>query len=131
MRGRCRDCRRLAYGALDSARAIARTSLARVVVLEAARCGDGASARNGGFLHGYWAGLPRLVELFGRDDGGGVAREATGVYDAVEALGEDVWLTKSGVDGSTRLHTMAAAAAVDVAARWARPRKRCSSPATT
>jgi len=39
----------------------------RVVLLEAARCGDGASGRNGGFLHGYWASLPRLVELFGRE----------------------------------------------------------------
>src|SRR5215468_1654674 len=38
---------------------------ASVVVLEAARCGDGASGRNGGFLHGYWAALPRLVTLLG------------------------------------------------------------------
>jgi glycine/D-amino acid oxidase-like deaminating enzyme len=70
---------------------------ARVVVLEAARCGDGASGRNGGFLHGYWAALPRLIEVFGRDAAVELAREATGVYDAVESLGEDVWLTKSGM----------------------------------
>jgi glycine/D-amino acid oxidase-like deaminating enzyme len=68
-----------------------------VVLLEAARCGDGASARNGGFLHGYWASLPRLVELFGREDALALAQESTGVYDAVQALGEDVWLTKGGM----------------------------------
>lgn len=70
---------------------------ARVVVLEAARCGDGASARNGGFLHGYWASLPRLVQLFGPERAVALAQEATGVYDAVRELGEDVWLTRSGM----------------------------------
>jgi len=70
---------------------------ARVVVLEAARCGDGASGRNGGFLHGFWAGLPRLAELLGTDGAVSVAREAMGVYGAVRALGDDVWLNESGM----------------------------------
>src|SRR5579871_1089213 len=70
---------------------------ARVVVLEAARCGDGASSRNGGFLHGYWAALPRLVELFGKERAVALAREATGVYAAVRGLGDDVWLTQRGM----------------------------------
>jgi glycine/D-amino acid oxidase-like deaminating enzyme len=69
----------------------------RVVLLEGARCGDGASGRNGGFLHGYWASLPRLVELFGREEAVSLAQESTGVYDAVRALGEDVWLTEGGM----------------------------------
>jgi glycine/D-amino acid oxidase-like deaminating enzyme len=69
----------------------------RVVLLESARCGDGASGRNGGFLHGYWASLPRLVELFGREEAVALAQESTGVYDAVRALGEDVWLTEGGM----------------------------------
>jgi glycine/D-amino acid oxidase-like deaminating enzyme len=69
----------------------------RVVLLEGGRCGDGASGRNGGFLHGYWASLPRLVELFGREQAVALARESTGVYDAVRALGEDVWLTEGGM----------------------------------
>ena len=30
----------------------------RVVVLEAERCGEGPSGRNGGFLHGYWSSWP-------------------------------------------------------------------------
>src|SRR5207249_1139682 len=82
------------WTALELAR---RRPSARVVVLEAARCGDGASGRNGGFVHGYWAALPRLVRLFGAEDAVAIAREATGVYDAVRALGEDVWLAKSGM----------------------------------
>ncbi len=69
----------------------------RVVLLEAVRCGDGASGRNGGFLHGYWASLPRLVEVFGREEAVALARESTGVYDAVRSLGEDVWLTEGGM----------------------------------
>ena len=69
----------------------------RVAVLEAARCGDGASGRNGGFLHGLWASLPRLVELLGDDAAVALARAATGVYDAVRALGEDVWLHDGGL----------------------------------
>jgi glycine/D-amino acid oxidase-like deaminating enzyme len=68
-----------------------------VLVLEAARCGDGASGRNGGFLHGFWAALPRLVELLGEEDAVAAAREAAGVYDAVRALGEDVWLNENGM----------------------------------
>jgi glycine/D-amino acid oxidase-like deaminating enzyme len=69
---------------------------AEVVVLEAERCGDGASARNGGFLHGYWSSLPRLVDVFGGDRALDVARSADGIVDAVRALGEDVWLTEGG-----------------------------------
>jgi glycine/D-amino acid oxidase-like deaminating enzyme len=68
-----------------------------VVVLEAARCGDGASSRNGGFLHGYWSSLPRLVELFGPETALEVARACDGVADAVRALGEDVWLHQGGI----------------------------------
>lgn len=74
-----------------------RSPSTRVVVLEAARCGDGASGRNGGFLHGYWASLPRLVAALGTEDAVAVARAATGVYDAVRALGEDVWMNQTGM----------------------------------
>ncbi|NUR78260.1 MAG: FAD-dependent oxidoreductase, partial [Thermoleophilia bacterium] len=74
-----------------------RRASAHVVVLEAGRCGDGASGRNGGFLHGLWAALPRLVELLGEGQATALAAEATGVYAAVRALGEDVWLNESGM----------------------------------
>jgi glycine/D-amino acid oxidase-like deaminating enzyme len=70
---------------------------ARVVILEAARCGDGASARNGGFLHGYWGSLPRLVDALGAEDALEVARAADGIVPAVRALGEDVWLQEGGL----------------------------------
>ena len=82
------------WTALELKRASPATS---VVLLEAARCGDGASGRNGGFLHGYWASLPRLVQLFGSEEAVALARESTGVYDAVRALGEDVWLNEGGM----------------------------------
>ncbi len=74
-----------------------RKPAARVVVLEASRCGDGASARNGGFLHGYWASLPRLVDVLGAEDALQVARSANGIVAAVRALGEDVWLEEGGL----------------------------------
>lgn len=67
-----------------------------VVVLDALRCGDGASARNGGFLHGYWSSLPRLVELFGPERALAVARASAGVVAAVRDLGADVWLAEGG-----------------------------------
>jgi glycine/D-amino acid oxidase-like deaminating enzyme len=70
---------------------------ARVVVVEATRCGDGASARNGGFLHGYWGSLPRLVDVLGAEDALEVARAADGIIPAVRALGEDVWLQEGGL----------------------------------
>jgi glycine/D-amino acid oxidase-like deaminating enzyme len=74
-----------------------RRPAARVVVLEAARCGDGASGRNGGFLHGLWASLSRLVDLLGAEAAVALAAEATGVYAAVRELGDDVWLNESGM----------------------------------
>jgi glycine/D-amino acid oxidase-like deaminating enzyme len=70
---------------------------ADVVLIEAARCGDGGSARNGGFLHGYWSYLPRLERMFGAETAIELARASTGVYDAVRALGDDVWLNQSGL----------------------------------
>ncbi|HEY2326895.1 MAG TPA: FAD-dependent oxidoreductase [Gaiellaceae bacterium] len=69
---------------------------ADVIVLEAGRCGDGASARNGGFLHGYWSSLPRLVDVFGPERALEVARSADGIVPAVRTLEEDVWLTEGG-----------------------------------
>jgi glycine/D-amino acid oxidase-like deaminating enzyme len=70
------------FTGLWTALELKRASRRRVVLLEALRCGDGASGRNGGFLHGYWASLPRLVELFGREEAVSLAQESTGVYDA-------------------------------------------------
>ena len=55
---------------------------ARVVVLEAGRCGHGPSGRNGGFANEIWFGLPLLRDRYGDDRfagdrGGGPARRST------------------------------------------------------
>jgi glycine/D-amino acid oxidase-like deaminating enzyme len=72
---------------------------ARVVLLEAERCGEGPSGRNGGFLHGYWAPLARLRRVFG--DGGALAIAHAGsaiipgVREFAERRGADVWLREA------------------------------------
>ncbi len=70
---------------------------ASVVVLEAETCGSGASARNGGFLHGYWSSLDRLRAAVGAEGALETARAADGAIPAVRALGEDVWLNEGGM----------------------------------
>jgi glycine/D-amino acid oxidase-like deaminating enzyme len=71
----------------------------RVVVLEAERCGEGPSGRNGGFLHGYWSSVARLRELFGDSGALAVAQAAAdcipGVRSFVEKRGVDVWLREA------------------------------------
>ena len=96
---------------------------ARVVVLEAARCGDGASGRNGGFLHGFWAALPRLIELLGEEQAVALATEAAGVHAEVRALGEDVWLNESGMltVSTAPAHDALLERALEAAARVGRP----------
>lgn len=73
----------------------------RVAVLEAARCGEGPSGRNGGFLHGYWTELADLHERFGRERALELARAGERIVPAVRAFcesrGEDVWLGEGGV----------------------------------
>jgi glycine/D-amino acid oxidase-like deaminating enzyme len=70
---------------------------ARVVILDALRCGDGASARNGGFMHGYWSLLDRLSHDVGDDAALEVARSGDGLFAGVRDLGEDVWLREGGM----------------------------------
>jgi glycine/D-amino acid oxidase-like deaminating enzyme len=96
---------------------------ASVLVLEAGRCGGGASGRNGGFLHGLWAALPRLIDILGKDDAVAVASESTGVHDAVRALGEDVWLNETGMlmVSTAPAHDPLLERAVSAAARVGRP----------
>ncbi len=92
---------------------------ADVVLVEATRCGDGGSARNGGFLHGYWSSLERLERMFGADAALELAHASTGVYDAVRALGDDVWLNESGLVlvSASPVHDERLEAAVDTARR--------------
>ena len=72
----------------------------KVVLVESEICGAGPSGRNGGFLHGYWAGLADLLPLLGRDNALQLARAAGQIVPAVrtfcESRGEDIWLRESG-----------------------------------
>ncbi len=70
---------------------------AHVVLLEAERCGAGPSGRNGGFLHGYWAGIGRARSVLGEQGALAIARAGEGIIPAVRALGADVWLHESGM----------------------------------
>ena len=69
----------------------------RVLLVEAARTGHGPSGRNGGFLHGYWSMLAWLRDLLGARRALELAGAGEGVYDAVRALGDNLWLTQSGL----------------------------------
>jgi glycine/D-amino acid oxidase-like deaminating enzyme len=72
----------------------------KVVVLDAHRCGDGASSRNGGNIHGYWGALPTLVSLFGADKAVEAARLATLAQAKLRAFAtskpNDVWWVEEG-----------------------------------
>jgi glycine/D-amino acid oxidase-like deaminating enzyme len=122
-----------------------REPTARVVVLEADRCGAGPSGRNGGFVHGYWASVGETVGTLGRDGALELARAGERIIPAVEALGADVWLRVGGMlmvsaapaQDAAVDDAVAAAAALgapeeavllsrkDVAARIRSPRFRC------
>jgi glycine/D-amino acid oxidase-like deaminating enzyme len=86
------------YTGLWTALAVsAREPSARVVVLEADRCGAGPSGRNGGFVHGYWASAAGTIETLGRDGALELARAGERIVPAVRALGADVWLREGGM----------------------------------
>jgi glycine/D-amino acid oxidase-like deaminating enzyme len=78
-----------------------RDSSLQVVLLESEICGAGPSGRNGGFLHGYWAGLADLLPQLGRERALQLARAGERIVPAVrgfcESRGEDVWLRESGM----------------------------------
>jgi glycine/D-amino acid oxidase-like deaminating enzyme len=66
---------------------------ARVVVLEAERCGFGPSGRNGGFVSALWESLPRLVERHGEHAALALGRASA---DSVRAIGR--FCAAEGVD---------------------------------
>jgi glycine/D-amino acid oxidase-like deaminating enzyme len=68
-----------------------------VTVLEAEHVGYGPSGRNGGFLETYWCALPRVRSRVGDEAALRLARASEGAFAAVEGLGEDVWLRRSGM----------------------------------
>ena len=66
---------------------------ARVVLLEAERCGAGPSGRNGGFVNAMWFSLPALRRRF---DDVGALEVARGAERAVQGIGR--WCDEHGVD---------------------------------
>jgi glycine/D-amino acid oxidase-like deaminating enzyme len=73
---------------------------ARVVVLEASRCGHGPSGRNGGFCNAMWFSLPRMRERWGSEAALAVARAAEATVDEIgefcEREGVDAWFRRGG-----------------------------------
>jgi glycine/D-amino acid oxidase-like deaminating enzyme len=80
---------------------------ARVVVLEAGRCGLGPSGRNGGFVNSLWLSLPALRERFGDPRALELAEASRA---SVTAIGR--WCAAEGVDAWFRAapHPVVAAA---------------------
>ncbi|KQV27123.1 FAD-dependent oxidoreductase [Rhizobium sp. Root1203] len=72
----------------------------RIVVLDAYRCGDGASSRNGGNVHGYWGALPTLISFYGADKALEAARLGTLAQKKLRAFAtskpNDVWWVEEG-----------------------------------
>jgi glycine/D-amino acid oxidase-like deaminating enzyme len=66
---------------------------ARVVLLEAERCGAGPSGRNGGFVNAMWFSLPTLCERFGD---AAALRLVRAAEDSVLELGR--WCSEQRVD---------------------------------
>lgn len=71
-----------------------------VAVLEAHRCGSGASGKNGGKVSGYWPSLGGLARALGDDAALSVARAGARAQDEMRrwctAPGRDVWWREAG-----------------------------------
>ena len=71
-----------------------------VTLIEASLCGSGASGKNGGKIHGYWASLQGMARNLGEDGALAVARAGTVAQDAIRAFatapGRDVWWREAG-----------------------------------
>jgi glycine/D-amino acid oxidase-like deaminating enzyme len=70
---------------------------ARIVLIEAERCGSGPSGRNGGFAHGYWAALADARSVLGDEDAVALARAGERIIPALRALPDDIWLREGGM----------------------------------
>jgi len=71
-----------------------------IALIEASLCGSGASGKNGGKVHGYWASLAGMAKAIGDDAALSVARAGTVAQDAIRSFatapGRDVWWRESG-----------------------------------
>ncbi len=75
-----------------------RSPALRVALIEAKLCGSGASGKNGGKVHGYWASLAGMAKNIGDDAALSVARAGTIAQDAIRefAKNHDVWWREGG-----------------------------------
>lgn len=55
----------------------------RIILIERDLCGSGASGKNGGKVHGYWAQLPALSKTLGHEAALAMARAGTTAQDAM------------------------------------------------
>ncbi len=71
-----------------------------IALIEAGLCGCGASGKNGGKVHGYWASLQGMSNAIGADAALAVARAGTMAQDGIRAFatapGRDVWWREAG-----------------------------------
>lgn len=78
----------------------ARRPALSVAIIEASLCGSGASGKNGGKVHGYWASLQGMARNIGEDAALAIARAGTVAQDAIRAFaaapGRDVWWREAG-----------------------------------
>ena len=72
----------------------------RIRLIEAQICGAGASGKNGGKAHGYWASLGNMSRDLGPDAALQIARAGTKAQDILRAFatvpGRDVWWREGG-----------------------------------
>jgi glycine/D-amino acid oxidase-like deaminating enzyme len=71
-----------------------------IALIEAGLCGSGASGKNGGKVHGYWASLQGMEKSIGADAALSVARAGTVAQDGIRAFatapGRDAWWREAG-----------------------------------
>lgn len=69
---------------------------ARVVLLEAGRCGAAASGRNGGFALSWWPKLPTLEKRAGREGAVRLAQASVDAIGEIESCGVDAGFRRGG-----------------------------------
>lgn len=71
-----------------------------IALIEANLCGSGASGKNGGKAHGYWASLSGMAKNLGDDAALAIARAGAVAQDGLRAFatqaGRDVWWREAG-----------------------------------
>jgi len=72
----------------------------RIAIVDAFRCGEGASSRNGGKAHGYWSSLGRLSAQLGASAALDTARLGDKAQDQLRSFcttgGRDCWWQEAG-----------------------------------